>query len=324
MAPNDRSHRPQSLPPEPGKWKAFGLAFLVHLLLLAGLIIGLSWNNQSPGPVQAELWTSLPAPNQPEPEPPTPQPEPRPQPVKPPPPPPPLPEPEVTPAKPDIAIEQEKKRREAEKREAAQQEAEKREREKRKLEADKKLADKREQEKKLAEKQEIEKRQLEKERTEKLAADKKAAADKLAAEKKAEAEKKLQAERDRKLREAFRSETARAAGLEGGREGGTDDRNQRAGASGDPGYADLIRACIRPGVIYSASNNGSGGNPTAVFRVQLLPSGAQAGAPRLQRSSGVSAFDRAVENGIRRCDPFPRPASGRFESNIEVQYRMFD
>jgi len=101
-------------------------------------------------------------------------------------------------------------------------------------------------------------------------------------------------------------------------------RYQAGGGGGDPGYADLVRACIKPGVIYSASGSSSDGNPTAVFRVQLLPTGEQAGAPRLVRSSGSPAFDRAVETGIRRCDPFPRPSSGRYESNIEVQYRMFD
>jgi len=73
MAPNDRSHRPFRQPPEPGKWKAFGLAVLMHVLLAVALIFSLDWNRRAPGPVQAELWTALPAPNQPEP---TPTPEP--------------------------------------------------------------------------------------------------------------------------------------------------------------------------------------------------------------------------------------------------------
>ena len=66
------------------------------------------------------------------------------------------------------------------------------------------------------------------------------------------------------------------------------------------------------------------GNPVAEFRVQLLPTGEQAGPPRLVKSSGNPAFDRAVENGIRRCDPFPRPPSGRFDSSIIIPYAMFD
>jgi colicin import membrane protein len=127
------------------------------------------------------------------------------------------------------------------------------------------------------------------------------------------------------LREAFRSDGAKAAGLEGGRAGGTAARNQAGGGGGDGGYGDLVRACIKPNVIYTAADGGAaGGNPTVTYNVQLLPTGDQAGPPRLVRSSGNAGFDRAVENGIRRCDPFPRPKSGRFESNIEVQYRMFD
>ncbi|GAA4340677.1 hypothetical protein GCM10023144_40640 [Pigmentiphaga soli] len=333
MAPNDPSRRPVDVPPEPGKWRAIALAVLMHLLLLAALIFSLSWNNRTPGPVQAELWTDLPAPNRPEPQP-QPEPTPQPEPVKPPPPPPPPPQPQVQPDQPDIAIEQERKRREQERRDAEQRQADAREQQ-RKLEqqreqaekaaAEKAAADKAAAAKKAAaEKAAADKAAAEKAAAEKAAADKKAAAEKAAADKKAAAEKAAAAERDRKLREAFRNDTARAAGLEGGRAGGTADRNQAGGAGGNPGYADLVRACIKPGVVYSPSGDASGGNPTAVFQVQLLPSGSQAGAPTLKRSSGIPAFDRAVETGIRRCDPFPRPPSGRFESNIEVQYRMFD
>src|SRR5690606_7286698 len=159
---------------------------------------------------------------------------------------------------------------------------------------------------------------------EKKAAEKKAAEQKAAEEKKAAAAREEQRRREEKLREAFRTDATKAAGLDGGREGGTASRNQAGGAGGDPGYLDQIRACIKPHVIYSASDRAGSGNPTVVYRVQLMPSGQQASTPRLIRSSGVEAFDRAVENGIRRCDPFPRPASGRFASSIDVQYRMFD
>ena len=338
MVSNDKSRRPQSIPPEPGKWRAFGLAAFMHALLLLAFVFGLAWNNSSPGPVQAELWASLPPPNSPEPEPTPPTPAPPPEPVKPPPPPPPPPEVKVTPEKPDIAIEEEKKRREIEKRREAEQAADDaRKREQDKREADKRLADKRLADQKEADRKDAEKREqdklaldkahkaaADKAAADKAAADKVAAAEKAAADKKAAAEKKLADERDRKLREAFRGDTARAAGLEGGRADGNANRNQAGGSGGDPGYGDLVRSCVKPGVIYAATGSSANGNPTAVFKVQLLPTGEQAGPPRLQSSSGVPAFDRAVENGIRRCDPFPRPPSGRYESNITVQYRMFD
>jgi colicin import membrane protein len=317
MASQDDNRRPATLPPEPGKWPAIGLAVLMHVLLAIALIFGVSWNNSTPGPVQAELWTALPAPNNPQPDQPTPQPTP-PEPVKPTPPPPPPPEPKVDQQQADIAIEQDKKRRAAEK-QKLQDQLDQQKRQADKLAADKKaVADK-----KLADKAAADKAAADKAAADKAAADKKLAADKAAADKKTAADQKAAADRDRKLRDAFRSDTARAAGLEGGREGGTADRNQQGGTGGNDGYANLVRACVKAGVIYPGGDT-TGKNPTAIFDVQLLPTGQQAGPPRLKQSSGVSAFDAAVENGIRRCDPFPRPPSGRFESTITVQYRMSD
>ena len=40
--------------------------------------------------------------------------------------------------------------------------------------------------------------------------------------------------------------------------------------------------------------------------------------------SGIAGFDRAVETGIRRCNPFPKPSTGRYEPIIDVVYRMYD
>lgn len=76
---------------DPGKVVAGALALAVHVLFLAFLVFGVSWQNREPAPVQAELWSSLPAaapppPRQaPPPEPrretkPAPQPEPKPAP----------------------------------------------------------------------------------------------------------------------------------------------------------------------------------------------------------------------------------------------------
>jgi colicin import membrane protein len=31
-----------------------------------------------------------------------------------------------------------------------------------------------------------------------------------------------------------------------------------------------------------------------------------------------------VETGIRRCNPFPKPSTGRYEPVIDVIYRMYD
>src|SRR5690606_19860106 len=154
-----------------------------------------------------------------------------------------------------------------------------------------------------AEKAAAEKAAAEKAAAEKAAAAKKAAAEKAAAEKKAkeDAARKAAAEKDRQLREAMRGDALGAAGLPGG----TADRNQ-AGGGRDDGYAGKVRACIRPGVSYPVPPRSGSGNPTAQYRVQLRGDGTVAGVT-LTSSSGITGFDRAVETGIRRCSPFPRP-----------------
>ena len=58
---------PYEVPPEPNRWPAIGLAVGVHALLLAFLWIGISWQNNTPIAVEAEIWdvttqTAAPAP----------------------------------------------------------------------------------------------------------------------------------------------------------------------------------------------------------------------------------------------------------------------
>jgi colicin import membrane protein len=86
---------------EPGGAAPAALSLLVHGVLFALLVFSLHWQSKHPDPVVAELWTELPAF-----EPPAPKVEPKPE-VKPQP----KPEPKVEqkPAKPDIALEREKK-----------------------------------------------------------------------------------------------------------------------------------------------------------------------------------------------------------------------
>ena len=46
---------------EPGKLRAWALALLVHLVFFALLALGVTWQSKQPAPVEAELWSSLPA-----------------------------------------------------------------------------------------------------------------------------------------------------------------------------------------------------------------------------------------------------------------------
>lgn len=87
---------------EPSGVAPAALSALVHLVLLAVLIFGLHWQSKHPDAVEVELWSQLPEVASPPRVEAQPKPEPRPE-VKPP------PKVEQKAAKPDIAIEREKK-----------------------------------------------------------------------------------------------------------------------------------------------------------------------------------------------------------------------
>ncbi|HZT61937.1 MAG TPA: energy transducer TonB [Burkholderiales bacterium] len=86
---------------EPGSLAPAALSALVHGVLLAMLVVGLHWQTRYPDAVQVELWSQLPEVESPPKVEPTPAPKPE---VKPP-----EPKVEQKAAKPDIAIEREKK-----------------------------------------------------------------------------------------------------------------------------------------------------------------------------------------------------------------------
>ncbi|PAC23030.1 cell envelope integrity protein TolA, partial [Bordetella pertussis] len=222
-------------------------------------------------------------------------------------PPPPPPQPEVQPKEqpdPEIALEEARKKREQEEKARQAAEAAK---EKARLEEERRQAE-------LKEKQRLEQ---ERRAAEKAAAEK-AAAEKQAAEKKAKEEAAKKAAADKALRDAFRNDALGAAGIPGG----TADRNQ-AGGGRDSGYGAKVRACVQPGVAYPPPPRAGSANPTAQYRVQLGSDGKVNGVT-LTSSSGNPGFDRAVETGIRRCNPFPKPSTGRYEPIIDVVYRMYD
>lgn len=133
----------REMPRERGTPVAFVLAVLAHVALAILLVIGIRWQSKPAATVEAELWASLPPAAAPKAEPkPEPQPEPRPEPKPEPQPEPPKPV-ETPPAKkPDIAIEEEKKKQkeaeEREKKEALRKEQEKKEREEEKRKAEEK------------------------------------------------------------------------------------------------------------------------------------------------------------------------------------------
>ena len=116
----------------------------------------------------------------------------------------------------------------------------------------------------------------------------------------------------------MRGDALGAAGIPGG----TADRNQAGGGGNDSGYGALVRACVKPRVTYPIPPR-AGANPTVQFRVMLTPEG-RVREVEIRRSSGIQGFDRAVENGVRGCDPFPRPPSGKYPPYIDGYYYMYD
>lgn len=300
---------PYRVPPEPGRFRAFALAMLMHALLLGFLWIGVSWQNTTPVAVEAEIWSpqvKLAAPPPPEPPPPAPEPAPLPKPV-PPPPPKPVVQPEPKLPDPEIALEREKKRKEALEKKQAEEKARREEAlEKQRLaELDKKKQA--EEQKRRQEAAAEEKRKLAEEEKRKLAEEEKRRQEEAVAE-----------QRTKKRRE---DELKRLQALAG--EGTAGDAEKAASPRLDPGYARLIAAKIKSNTILPPLNEISG-NPAVEYAIDLLPDGSVRDV-KLLRSSGIAAFDQAVRRAIDRAAPYPAdPASGKVPGSMAISHRPKD
>jgi colicin import membrane protein len=124
-------------PPRQGLLRSYGLALLVHGLLLAALTWGVSWRRSDTSlAVEAELWSAVPQQAAPKPV----EPEPRPEPAPPPPAPPKAADP--GPSEAEIALQREREQKAKEKAEQERREKQRLERERQeKAEREKKLAE---------------------------------------------------------------------------------------------------------------------------------------------------------------------------------------
>ncbi len=314
MATTQATEGPYRVPRRQNGWRAFALAVGMHALLFFFLWSGINWQTDHSEVVEAEVWdlTTQQAAPPPPPEPePTPEPEPEPAPAPPPPPPPAAVPEKVEPPKPDpeIALKRERERK---KEEQAKIAAEKEEQRKQKIEDDRKLA---EQKKKELEKQKRE--EEEKERiAEQKAEQKKADDDKkkqLAAQKAAE---KKAAERQAKLRaEEMQRITGSATGSTGTAEKSTAPRM-------DSGYRAAIAAKIKSNISYAGSQDVPG-NPSAEFKITQLPTG-EIISVRKTKSSGIPAYDAAVENAIAKSSPLPKKKDGTVERDFTAAFNLKD
>jgi colicin import membrane protein len=320
---------PYHVPPEPKPLPSFLLAVAVHAALLAFLAIGVSWQKVNPVSVEAEVWDmsvqtaaapELPPEPAPEPEP-EPEPEPAPEPPPPPPPEPVVERPAPTPD-PEIALREEKKRKEEEAKKAAAEEKKRKEaEEKKREEAEQKKREEAEQKKREEAEQkkrdEAEKKKREEAERKKQEAAEKKKADAAAAEKKKKDAAAAKAEAA-KLEKFRQEELKRMAGAMGS----TGTAVKSTGPRSDGGYIAAITAAIKSATAYPG-NTDVAGNPRATFRVEQLPTG-EIMSVRLVKSSGVPEFDRAVENGIKKASPLPKKKDGTVERTLDVNFSMKD
>ncbi len=282
--------------------RALTLAVLAHVLLVAGLAIGVNWrSDEVPTTVAAELWSATPQAAAPRAvEPPTPEvakvePVERPTPKP--------PEPVVaakppTPALPDPQIAIEKAKKEEAKRAAEQDEVKRQKREKAEREKEE-LTLKKEREKER-EKEKAEKLKVEQARNEK--------ADK--------AEAAAQAVKQAAIREA---NLKRMAGLAGATGGPGDTGTALRSSAPSANYAGRVAARVKPNILFTEQIDG---NPTAVVQVKLAPDGTII-AKRLVQSSGVKVWDDAVLRAIERTEILPLD-DGRAPPQFEIGFRPRD
>ena len=297
------SDRPAGAARARGKWTALMLALLVNLLFIAVLVFSVSWQNRKPEAVSAELYAPPPV-NTPRPQPkvepvqppkiePTPEPKPVPK-----PPTPIVEKPDTREA--DIALkakrDAERKAQEQAERERVEQERERREAEAKKAE-EKRQADARQRQ----QQQQLETMRAQAQRETQLRA-----------EAQRETQLRAQAERESQMRAQADAEArGRAA-------------QAAAGAARNKSqldWIDKIRSRIRGNINLPPDIVG---NPEAIFDVVQLPTGEIIDV-KLRKSSGVRAYDDAVQRGILKSSPLPKPVpADLFQRNLELRFRPLD
>ena len=297
------------------------LAVGVHLLLAAFLIIGVRWQIRSEQPVSVELWNQAAAPQvapmpvesppieeAPAPPPPlvpeqAPPARPEPLPAKPPS----VVEPERSPSPPDIALERERRKR-AEQEKRVQLEREKKLREE-KAREDKLKEDRAREDKLRAQKARDDKARDDKVREEK-AREQRQREDRERIDR--QAQRELQEAQRRKLDQQLAAESAQVK---------ADIARREAAQRARDGWIGRISGKIRGNLTMPENLVG---NPQAVLDVVQLPTG-EVISVTLRRSSGIRAYDEAVERAIYKSSPLPRPdRPEQFVRELTITHKAFE
>jgi colicin import membrane protein len=141
-------------------------------------------------------------------------------------------------------------------------------------------------------------------------------ADKRDAEKKKQEEKRFAETRERQAREAdalkAQAERERLAAAKA---------TEAAQAKAIDDYIRRIQSKIKGNVVVPPD---IAGNPEAIFDVVQLPTGEIIDV-QLRKSSGVRAYDEAVQRAIIKASPLPRPdAADLFRRNLTLKFRPLD
>ena len=307
---------------EPGRVPSGILALLVHLLFFGMLVFGISWQKKIAGPVVVDLWEELPEPTR-KVSPPPPKtvdrpPKPAPEVKKEPPPLPPKVEAPPKPSPADIEL-REKLRKQKEEDEARRLE------EKKAAEAEKRRLD--EERRAEEEAQRLEQERLKREEEARRLEEQK----QLEAQRRVEEARRLEEEAKRLEQEKLKREAEsreRAAAIERERQQQEIQRKQREADEAKRRVEAAARAAqqkliddwkiriqekIRGRVVVPANVQG---NPEARFEVVLLPGG-EVLSTTLRKSSGVPAYDAAVERAIMAAQPLPVPSeTDLFQENF--------
>ena len=238
----------QPLQPRQGLLRSYGLALLVHGLLLAALTWGVSWRrNDTSLAVEAELWSAVPQQAAPK----LIEPEPKPEPAPPPPAPPKVTDP--GPSEAEIALQREREKQAREK----------------------------------AEQERREKQRLERERQERLERERQEREKKLAEEKRRkELEAKRKEQQEAELREKLRKEQMqRMAGLANATGKPTETGSAPRASAPSSGYAGRIAARIKSNLVFSET---LANNPVALVEVRTAPDGTIVGRKLIRSSGHKS------------------------------------
>lgn len=290
-----------------GKWIAAALAIAINVGFVAFLFFSATWQNHKPEAVSVELYAPpgpvaqtakvAPPPPQPTPrepakpelEPAKPPPEP-PKPTPTPEPPKPVPAPPKPPPEPPRAVQKVEPPGPSKADIALKEKQEKERLKQAQAEAARQDALKKEAAKRDADKRDADKKKLD--------------------------EKRLAEVRERQVRET----TALAAQADRERQLATAAANA-AQSKAIADYVGKIQAKVRGNVVLPPD---IAGNPEAVFDVVQLPTGEILDA-HLRKSSGVRAYDDAVQRAIIKSSPLPRPASpDLFQRELTLKFRPQD